>query len=49
MKAGGWITAKATPELVFRAPPDRLWNEVMDSLGGIYRFFAQIPMHPEHN
>ncbi len=49
LQAGGWIAAEATSDLIFRAPTDHLWNEVMDSLGGVYRFFAQFPTHPEHN
>ena len=49
MKAGGWLTCPATSEHVFHAVPEKLWNIVMESLGGVCRFFALMPRNPEEN
>ncbi len=49
MKAGGWLTQPATVELVFDTPPEKLWSLTLDSVGGIYRLFAQMPQYPEYN
>jgi putative transcriptional regulator len=49
LKAGGWLTCPATAEHVFATPPEKLWNVLLEALGGIYKFFALMPKNPEHN
>lgn len=49
MKAGGWLTQPASFDVVFRTPPERLWNLALEAIGGVYRFFALMPQEPEHN
>jgi len=49
LRAGGWLTCPATVDLVFNTPPQRLWNVVLEAIGGVYRFFALMPHNPEEN
>lgn len=49
LKAGGWLSCLAQAGHVFHEAPERLWNEALDSLGGVYRFFALMPRNPEMN
>lgn len=49
LRSGGWLTFPATIDLVFHTPPQRLWNLVLERLGGAYRFFALMPHNPEEN
>ena len=49
MKTGGWLTVPASAEHVFDLAPDRLWNTVLDELGGAYSFFSLMPPDPEMN
>jgi putative transcriptional regulator len=49
MKAGGWLTIPASAEHIFRHPAEKLWSMALESVGGIYRFFAFMPADPEMN
>ena len=33
MTAGAWLLAPASPELIFRADPNEMWNQAIGSLG----------------
>lgn len=49
MKAGGWLPIPASAEHVFQLPPEKLGSATLDSLGGVYRFFALMLWNPEMN
>jgi putative transcriptional regulator len=49
MKTGAWITRTADPALVFDTDPLNVWAEIMQSLGGCYELYAQMPADPSLN
>jgi len=49
MKEGGWLTAPASSDHVFRDSPERLWMKAIGALGGVYEFFSMMPPNPEMN
>ncbi len=44
-----WIIADTTSEMVFDTPSDRLWREVLKSMGGRYKELANYPTDPRLN
>jgi putative transcriptional regulator len=44
-----WIIADTTSEMVFDTPSDKLWREVLKSMGGKYRELANYPTDPRLN
>lgn len=45
-----WIVyPRATGEYVFDVPPERLWQEVLRTMGGKYRMFSNYPIDPRLN
>ena len=44
-----WITRGGESQLVFSARSDTVWSEALRELGGIYRFYAELPHDPSMN
>lgn len=40
---GVWFLAPATQERIFHLPPDKLWQELLRSMGGRYTALSMIP------
>lgn len=49
MKTGGWLAVPADAKHVFELPPAKLWNAVLESMGGAYSLFSLMPEDPEMN
>jgi putative transcriptional regulator len=44
-----WIIADTSSEMVFDTPSDKLWREVLKSMGGRYKELANYPTDPRLN
>ena len=45
-----WIVySRATGEHIFDVPPERLWQEILRTMGGKYRMFSNYPIDPRLN
>ena len=44
-----WIPERATPEDVFFADPERLWESVVDRKGEAFKFLRTMPFDPSLN
>jgi putative transcriptional regulator len=49
MKTGSWITVPADPVFVFETPPERVWPDLLRSLGGPFEVYADMPAEPSLN
>lgn len=49
MKTGSWITMPADPSIVFEKDPACVWGDILRSLGGDYRHYAEMPFDPSLN
>ncbi len=49
MKTGSWITLPADPTVVFEKESARIWPDILRSLGGPYRLYADMPFDPNLN
>jgi putative transcriptional regulator len=49
MKTGSWITLPADPAVVFEKDPASIWPDILRSLGGPYRLYADMPIDPTLN
>ncbi len=49
LKMGGWIVASPKADLIFDVEPQRLWSEVLWSLGGTFRILSCMPADPQLN
>lgn len=49
IEQGGWILARATPDVVFGEQPDQLWRSVLRKMGGEYAILANFPDDPRMN
>ncbi len=49
MKTGSWITIPADPAVVFDKDPSQIWPDILRSLGGPYRLYAEMPPDPSLN
>jgi putative transcriptional regulator len=46
MKTGSWITLPADPTVVFEKDPNRIWPDIVRTLGGPYELYAEMPADP---
>ncbi|MFN0057829.1 MAG: YqgE/AlgH family protein [Planctomycetota bacterium] len=44
-----WITRVGQDKLIFATRPDAIWSEALRALGGVYRFYAEMPHDPSMN
>ena len=50
IKSDSWIIYKhTTAQLIFDLPPENLWKEVLNSLGGRYKMMSNYPSDPRLN
>ena len=50
LDSDAWIVYKQTSgNQVFDVPPERLWQEVLRTMGGKYRMFSNYPVDPRLN
>ncbi|HEY5464979.1 MAG TPA: YqgE/AlgH family protein [Hanamia sp.] len=49
MKEGSWLTVEATRKLIFDTPPEEIWKESLNLLGGEYKMLANYPTDPQLN
>lgn len=49
MKTGSWLTLPADPAVVFEKEPEAIWPDILRSLGGPYRLYAEMPPDPNLN
>jgi len=49
MKRKAWLTHPASLELVFRHPPEQLWQTILRQKGWKYSLLAQMPEDPSLN
>ena len=49
MKRDAWLTHPASLELIFEAPPEQLWKNILLQKGLKYRLLAQMPEDPSVN
>lgn len=49
MKTGSWITMPADPSIVFEKDPAQIWPDILRSLGGPYKMYAEMPADPSLN
>lgn len=49
MKTGSWITVPADPSFVFEKQPERIWPDLLRSLGGPFEVYAEMPAEPSLN
>jgi putative transcriptional regulator len=46
---GSWIVADPDPEWLLSEDPHQLWRNVLNRLGGNYKFIANLPENPNLN
>jgi putative transcriptional regulator len=46
---GAWIDVAALPEDIFTETPERLWSDVLERKGGVFRLIARMPTDPSLN
>ena len=46
---GSWIMSQADPEWLFVDEPKSMWRNVLNRLGGNYKFIANMPENPNLN
>lgn len=49
MERGAWMTLPADPTVVFEKEPQRVWPDILQSLGGPYAVYAEMPADPGLN
>ncbi len=49
MESGAWIVHPLDPSLIFSKKPERVWTEILRSLGGVHRLVAESPSDPTLN
>jgi putative transcriptional regulator len=49
LASGAWITCTADPTIVFGAEPERVWDDVLRSLGPKYARLTHVPIDPRLN
>lgn len=49
MKTGSWITMPADPSIVFDKDPTKIWPDILRSLDGPYKMYAEMPADPHLN
>lgn len=49
MQSGSWYLAKASQQVVFSEPHDKMWRRVLRAKGGDYAYIANIPEDPRLN
>jgi putative transcriptional regulator len=49
LREEAWFVEPALPRDVFCADADRLWNQVLERMGGPYRLLARMPEDPAMN
>jgi putative transcriptional regulator len=46
---GSWIVSQADPEWLFIDEPKQMWRNVLNRMGGNYKFIANLPENPNLN
>jgi len=46
---GSWIISQADPEWLFIDEPKQMWRNVLNRMGGNYKFIANLPENPNLN
>ena len=46
---GSWIVSQADPEWLFIDEPKMMWRNVLNRMGGNYKFIANLPENPNLN
>lgn len=49
IEEGSWVTTDPTADLVFRVPPEHVWQEALRRMGGEYALMATMPYDPGMN
>lgn len=49
MQSNSWYLAKATAQIVFSEPHDKMWRRVLRAKGGDYAYLANFPEDPRLN
>lgn len=49
LKESSWLTATATRKIVFEIPPENVWKESIEHLGGKYKMMVHFPIDPQLN
>ena len=49
LKEESWVTATATPELIFNTNPEDVWKDSLNHLGGNYKMMINFPLDPQLN
>lgn len=49
MTTGSWITLPADSSIVFQQEPDTIWRNIVESLGGKYSLYSDMPVDPSLN
>ncbi len=49
MQGNSWYLAKATAQIVFSEPHDKMWRRVLRAKGGDYAYLANFPEDPRLN
>ncbi len=44
-----WIIGNATPDLIFKTEPEKIWESAVSNLGEKYAHWLSIPEHLSHN
>lgn len=49
MKSDSWLTVSATRKLIFNTPPENVWKDSLNHLGGDYKMMVNYPLDPQLN
>jgi putative transcriptional regulator len=49
MEENTWITGNLSIEQVFQIEPQKMWQEILKSMGGKYRMYSNFPIDPRLN
>ena len=49
MKENSWLTATSNRRIIFELPPENIWKESLEHLGGKYKIMINFPTDPQLN
>ena len=49
LEQNAWIISKVDLNIIFEMEPDMLWSEILKTMGGKYKMFANYPTDPRLN